>query len=314
VAADDSYSTDEDTPLTVIAPGVLGDDSDVDGDTLTAVLVSGPAHGTVALNANGSFSYTPARNYSGPDSFTYKASDGSLQSGARTVDLTVNAVNDAPTAGVALGGSCSPAGTSGTMNLNVGDQESSVGVLTLVASSSNTTVVPNASITFGGSGANRTVTIVPVVKNSGTAVITITASDPGGASTTTTIFVRVGTDKKETLTGTNGADLIVGLNGEDTINALDGNDLVCSGNAAGTLSGGAGHDTLDGGNGDDVVRGGPGNDILRGGSGNDRLQGEDGDDTLTGGMGADAFSGGTGTDTVTDFNAVQGDTKDPTIP
>jgi serine phosphatase RsbU (regulator of sigma subunit) len=45
-----------------------------------------------------------------------------------------------------------------------------------------------------------------------------------------------------------------------------------------------------------------------------RLQGEDGDDTLTGGMGADAFSGGPGTDTVTDFNAVQGDTKDPTIP
>ena len=54
VAADDSYATDEDTPLTVAAPGVLANDTDVDGDTLTAVLVTGPAHGTLTLNADGS--------------------------------------------------------------------------------------------------------------------------------------------------------------------------------------------------------------------------------------------------------------------
>ena len=76
VAVGDSSSTDEDTALTVAAPGVLGNDSDVDGDALTAVLVSGPAHGTLTLNANGSFTYTPAANYNGPDSFTYKANDG----------------------------------------------------------------------------------------------------------------------------------------------------------------------------------------------------------------------------------------------
>ena len=65
VAVDDSYSTAEDTALTVAAPGVLGNDTDVDGDPLTAVLVSDPAHGTLALNADGSFTYTPAADYNG---------------------------------------------------------------------------------------------------------------------------------------------------------------------------------------------------------------------------------------------------------
>src|SRR5205085_2724481 len=79
VTANDTATLAEDTPLTISAPGVLGNDSDVDGDSLTAVLVSGPAHGTLTLNSNGSFSYTPAANYNGTDSFTYKANDGALE-------------------------------------------------------------------------------------------------------------------------------------------------------------------------------------------------------------------------------------------
>jgi VCBS repeat-containing protein len=98
VAGADSYSTPEDTPLTVAAPGVLGNDSDPDHDTLTAVLESGPTHGNLTLNSNGSFSYTPAANYNGSDSFTYHASDGTQGSNSATVTLTINAVNDAPTA------------------------------------------------------------------------------------------------------------------------------------------------------------------------------------------------------------------------
>ena len=69
VAADDSYTTDQGTTLTVAAPGVLANDTDADGDALTASLVSGPAHGQLTLNANGSFGYVPAAGYSGPDSF-----------------------------------------------------------------------------------------------------------------------------------------------------------------------------------------------------------------------------------------------------
>src|SRR6058998_1259129 len=97
-ADDDSYTTPEDTQLTVIAPGVLANDTDVDGDILTAALVSGPAHGTLTLNADGSLVYMPALNFNGTDSFTYKASDGQAQSGVATVTITVTPVNDAPVA------------------------------------------------------------------------------------------------------------------------------------------------------------------------------------------------------------------------
>ncbi len=60
--------------------------------------MTGPSHGSLTLNANGSFSYTPAANYNGPDSFTYKANDGDLDSNTVTVALTITAVNDAPVA------------------------------------------------------------------------------------------------------------------------------------------------------------------------------------------------------------------------
>ncbi len=88
VANNDTYSTAEDTPITVPAPGVLANDTDADGNPLTASVVagSGPAHGTLAFNPNGAFSYTPAANYTGTDTFTYKASDGTAQSNPATVD------------------------------------------------------------------------------------------------------------------------------------------------------------------------------------------------------------------------------------
>jgi probable HAF family extracellular repeat protein/VCBS repeat-containing protein len=99
IGTDDSYNTDEDTPLVVdAASGVLANDINTDGDSLTAVLVAGPAHGALTLNADGSFAYTAAPNYHGSDSFTYKADDSAGQSDATTVTITVNSVNDAPVA------------------------------------------------------------------------------------------------------------------------------------------------------------------------------------------------------------------------
>ena len=91
VADDDAYGADTDRPLTVPAPGVLGNDDDVDGDTLTATLLADAAHGSVSLDSDGSFTYTPAAGYSGPDSFTYRAGDGSPLSDTATVTLTVAA-------------------------------------------------------------------------------------------------------------------------------------------------------------------------------------------------------------------------------
>jgi hypothetical protein len=64
---------------------------------LTAIIVSPPTHGTLTRNPNGSYRYTPAANYAGPDSFTYKVSDGELESNVVTVQIDVTPVNDAPT-------------------------------------------------------------------------------------------------------------------------------------------------------------------------------------------------------------------------
>jgi VCBS repeat-containing protein len=97
VAAADAYVTREDEPLRVSAAnGVLGNDSDPDQDALTAELITGPAHGGVTLNSNGSFVYTPAAAFHGQDAFTYQASDGEMVSTPATVTITVQPINDAP--------------------------------------------------------------------------------------------------------------------------------------------------------------------------------------------------------------------------
>jgi VCBS repeat-containing protein len=98
VAADDTYSVDEDSTLTVGAPGVLSNDIDVDGDSLTAILVSPPANGTLTFNVNGSFTYEPDHDFNGTDSFSYQANDGTATSNVATVTIAVNSVNDAPVA------------------------------------------------------------------------------------------------------------------------------------------------------------------------------------------------------------------------
>jgi VCBS repeat-containing protein len=98
VAIEDSYILDEDTVLVVDGPGVAGNDTDAEGSALSVALVAGPSHGTLVLNANGSFSYTPQENFNGTDSFTYKANDGALDSSPVSVTLTVAPVNDAPVA------------------------------------------------------------------------------------------------------------------------------------------------------------------------------------------------------------------------
>jgi VCBS repeat-containing protein len=89
VAVGESLTTNEDVPLTVVGAGVLTNDTDAENNPLTAVLVSGTSHGTLTLNANGSFVYTPAANFNGTDSFTYKANDGTADSNVATVTITV---------------------------------------------------------------------------------------------------------------------------------------------------------------------------------------------------------------------------------
>ena len=93
IASVDSYSTQQGTSLNIAAAnGVLANDVDPDGDTITAVLVSNVAHGTLTLSENGSFNYAPVADFVGTDRFTYQTSDGTLTSSTVEVTIAVEAV------------------------------------------------------------------------------------------------------------------------------------------------------------------------------------------------------------------------------
>jgi VCBS repeat-containing protein len=96
VAKDDKYAVSEDGVLSVAAPGVRANDTDKNGDALTVSLVGDVVNGTLILNANGSFTYTPDADFNGTDSFTYQVSDGRGGVDTATVKITVANVNDAP--------------------------------------------------------------------------------------------------------------------------------------------------------------------------------------------------------------------------
>ncbi|HEX2700132.1 MAG TPA: ELWxxDGT repeat protein [Acidimicrobiales bacterium] len=184
-AVGDSYSTSEDTPLTVSAPGVVGNDTDPDADTLTAVKVANPAHGTVIVNASGAFTYAAAANYSGSDSFTYKVNDGTVDSNVATVSLTVTAVNDAPVAGddtaaTAYGAPVTVAAPGVLAN------DTDVEGDPLTAGFASTPA--HGSVTLAASGS---FTYTPSAGFSGSDTFTYTASDGQGGTDTATVTVAV---------------------------------------------------------------------------------------------------------------------------
>ena len=93
VATAAPVNTAEDTPVSGAVTA-----TDVNGDALTFSKVSDPAHGTVTVNANGTYTYTPANNYNGTDSFMVMVSDGHGGQNTATVNVTVTPVNDPPVA------------------------------------------------------------------------------------------------------------------------------------------------------------------------------------------------------------------------
>jgi VCBS repeat-containing protein len=149
----DAYSTNEDTPLNPATPSVLANDTDVNGDTLTAFLVTSTSHGSLIFNSDGTFSYTPNDNFNGLDCFTYQATDGLLSSSETQACITVNAVNDPP---LAVNDEYST-GEDVTLNvsapgvkLNDSDPDNTLGELTvsLVTGTSNGVLVLNADGSF----------------------------------------------------------------------------------------------------------------------------------------------------------------------
>ncbi|MFD1602139.1 Ig-like domain-containing protein, partial [Flavobacterium artemisiae] len=153
VANNDAYTVLEGGTLTVTtATGVLSNDTDVDGNTLTAVLVSGPANGTLTLNANGSFTYIHNGSETTTDSFTYRANDGTASSNIATVTITVTPVNDAPIASndsytVAEGGTLTVTAANSILS-NDTDAENNPLTAILVTSPSHGTLTLNSNGTF----------------------------------------------------------------------------------------------------------------------------------------------------------------------
>ena len=188
-------------------------------------------------------------------------------------------VNADPTIAVVPGGS-SDGQRRATINLEVGDAETDAGDLVLSGTSDNQGVVADSGLAFGGSDADRTVSITGVPGSNGTAIVTIIVRDEGGGTASILVTVLIGAGGADELEGTPGPDVILGGGGNDTLLGLAGIDLLA------------------GWNGDDAIDGG---------SEDDTLFGDRGDDTLTGGTGADAFSGGPGNDVLIDFNAGEGD-------
>ena len=91
VGRSDSFQIHQGDTLSVSAAnGILQNDTDTDDDALVVSLHSGPAHGTVSLNGNGSFSYTPDAGYSGADSFLYRVTDGLATSAPVVVSINVS--------------------------------------------------------------------------------------------------------------------------------------------------------------------------------------------------------------------------------
>jgi Big-like domain-containing protein len=94
IASDDGYTTSEDTELIVEAPGVLANDSDTDGDAVSAVLVDDVSNGVLTLEADGSLDYVPMPGFFGTDTFTYQVTDGVTNSNVATVTIQVQEVVD----------------------------------------------------------------------------------------------------------------------------------------------------------------------------------------------------------------------------
>jgi formylglycine-generating enzyme required for sulfatase activity len=138
--------------------------------------------------ANRTVRVTPTSGHSGTATITVTVSDG-LLSASDTFVLTVNA-NSAPTISDIEVQTITEGNNTGALAFTVGDAQTVAGSLTVSGSSSNTTLVPNSNIVFGGSGANRTVTVTPASGQSGTATITVTVSD-GLLSASDTFLITV---------------------------------------------------------------------------------------------------------------------------
>jgi large repetitive protein len=177
VAVNDIATTNEDTPVVI---GVLANDSDIDGGPLTVTAASSP-NGAVAINPDGTITFTPAPNFNGTTTITYTISDGRGGTATATVNVTVDAVNDAPVANPST--ATTNEDTPVIVPVLANDTDVDGDPLTVTAASA-----PNGTITILPDG---TVRYTPNPNFNGTDTITYTISDGRGGFSTSTVTVTV---------------------------------------------------------------------------------------------------------------------------
>jgi VCBS repeat-containing protein len=186
VSADDSIAVAEGGTATVLVGGatnVLANDNDAETNPLTAVLVSGPAHGTLTLNANGTFSYTHNGSETKADSFTYRANDGTANGNIVTVNIGITPVNDAP---VAINDTATTSeDTAVTVAVRGNDTDAENNSLIV----SSITQGTNGSVVIDAVTGNPVYT--PNAGFSGSDSFTYTISDGNGGNATATVNVTV---------------------------------------------------------------------------------------------------------------------------
>jgi uncharacterized repeat protein (TIGR02543 family) len=175
VAQAQSVTTDEDMAkaITLVA-------NDAEGDALTYLVATGPAHGSLSALSSNQVTYTPAANYSGPDSFTFRASDAALTSTPATVSITVTAVNDAPVA----------------QPQSVTTAEDTAKAITLVATDSDGDALTYAVVTGPSHGSlsvvsSNAITYTPAANYSGPDSFTFKAHDGLADSAPATVSITV---------------------------------------------------------------------------------------------------------------------------
>jgi CshA-type fibril repeat protein len=177
VANNDTATTAEDSPVTI---PVLGNDTDADGNPLTITSATSP-NGTVAINPDGTITFTPNPNFNGPATITYTISDGQGGTATATVAVNVTPVNDPPVArpDTATTAEDTPVIIAPLAN----DSDVDGNPLTITAASS-----PNGTVVINPNG---TISFTPAPNFNGPTTITYTISDGQGGSATTTIAVNV---------------------------------------------------------------------------------------------------------------------------
>ena len=231
VATNDSYIINEDVTLTVPAPGILANDTDVDSNTLTAVLVTGPTNGTLTLNANGSFAYTPNANFNGTDSFTYKVYDGDLNSNVATVTITVNPVNDAPVVTVPASISVTEDVASALTAISFSDVDAGINpvIVTFSVPTGTLSATSGMGITVGGTAAMLTLSGSIANINTFIAASAVTFTTASNATNNVLLTVSIndnGNSGGTSLTDTKTTTLLVTAVNDAPVNSVPGPQSV----------------------------------------------------------------------------------------